>query len=404
MSSPISNVSSAQPQSPAAARGSVTPLNGGNPAGLLPFGDLLANQQALLQQLLAAGDGGELPAVLGELMQQGSDGELDLEALAEELEAADIAGTILPPDGKLLPASSDADVQEMDEAQAAIGGVAAALFGWRQLSGGEAADTAAVGNDDAVATKPTVAAVALNATQAGDAELANAAESAEDRTTGLQTASRSQPLAVEAARGEFAATIAATKGEATAEGVERTANDIADLGRLTAARSGAADSRSPTLQLSISQHAVDDPAWSEAVGARIHWMAGNGVQNATLKLNPEELGGIQVQLNMQGDKAAVQFQTQHQDTRDLIEKMLPRLNHAMEQQGMRLEEVKVSHQPSWGEASQQQAQQQSQQSSGRSGSGFAQLHTAADTPHDGEGGSAAPTPRNNTDGTLDAYA
>ena len=71
---------------------------------------------------------------------------------------------------------------------------------------------------------------------------------------------------------------------------------------------------------------------------------------------------------------------------------------------MRLEEVKVSHQPSWGEASQQQAQQQSQQSSGRSGSGFAQLHTAADTPHDGEGGSAAPTPRNNTDGTLDAYA
>ena len=81
MSSPISNVSSAQPQSPAAARGSVTPLNGGNPAGLLPFGDLLANQQALLQQLLAAGDGGELPAVLGELMQQGSDGELDLEKI-----------------------------------------------------------------------------------------------------------------------------------------------------------------------------------------------------------------------------------------------------------------------------------------------------------------------------------
>ena len=65
MSSPISSASSAQSQSSAGSRPGVTPLNGVSSASLQPFGDLLANQQVLLQQLLAAGSSGELPAVLG---------------------------------------------------------------------------------------------------------------------------------------------------------------------------------------------------------------------------------------------------------------------------------------------------------------------------------------------------
>ena len=235
----------------------------------------------------------------------------------------------------------------------------------------------------------------------GNAELTDTGPSVDESTPGLLNTPRSQPAATEATRGgEFAA---AVSGDGAADGGDRFANDIADISRLTTSRS-AADTRGSSLQLSISQHAVDDPAWSEAVGARIHWMAGNGVQNATLKLNPEELGGIHVQLNMQGDRATVQFHTQHQDTGELIEKMLPRLNHAMEQQGMRLDDVKVSHQPAWGDtAQQQQAQQQSQQSSGRSGSGFAQLHSSAEPTMDGEG-STAPAPRRDNDGVVDAYA
>ena len=87
-------------------------------------------------------------------------------------------------------------------------------------------------------------------------------------------------------------------------------------------------------------------------------MSNTGTQTASLRLNPEELGGIHVQLSMQGDKASVQFQTQHNETSELIERLMPRLSQAMEQQGMRLDDVKVSHQAAWSEAQQQQQNQQ----------------------------------------------
>ena len=71
-------------------------------------------------------------------------------------------------------------------------------------------------------------------------------------------------------------------------------------------------------------------------------MIGSGVQNATIHLHPEELGSIQVQVKLDGDHSRVQFQAQQAETGELIEKMLPRLTQGFEQQGLRLDEVKVS--------------------------------------------------------------
>ncbi|WP_269620487.1 flagellar hook-length control protein FliK [Zhongshania sp. BJYM1] len=112
--------------------------------------------------------------------------------------------------------------------------------------------------------------------------------------------------------------------------------------QLRSADSSAA--RAP-VALTVSQNALTDPNWAQAMSAKVTWMAGNGVHTATMQLHPAELGSIHVQLSVQGDTTSVQIQTQHKDTSDLMERMMPRLHSGMESQGLRLDDVKVSHNP-----------------------------------------------------------
>jgi flagellar hook-length control protein FliK len=80
-------------------------------------------------------------------------------------------------------------------------------------------------------------------------------------------------------------------------------------------------------------------------------MAGSGVHTATMQLHPAELGSIHVQLSVDGDSTSVQIQAQNKDTSELVEKMMPRLHSGMENQGLKLEEVKVTHNPNLNDGS-----------------------------------------------------
>lgn len=98
----------------------------------------------------------------------------------------------------------------------------------------------------------------------------------------------------------------------------------------------------PQLNFTLAENAMTDPKWGQTMAARLGWMANNGVHSATVQLHPEELGRINVQISLDGDSGRVQFQAQHAETSELLERMLPRLTHGFEQQGLRLDEVKVS--------------------------------------------------------------
>ncbi|CAA0090720.1 Uncharacterised protein [Zhongshania aliphaticivorans] len=113
---------------------------------------------------------------------------------------------------------------------------------------------------------------------------------------------------------------------------------------LVSKSSDASTLRAP-VNLAVTQNALTDPAWSQAMSAKISWMAGNGVHTATMQLHPAELGSIHVQLSVQGEATTVQIQAQSKDTSELMEKMMPRLHSGLENQGLRLEEAKVSHNP-----------------------------------------------------------
>jgi flagellar hook-length control protein FliK len=103
--------------------------------------------------------------------------------------------------------------------------------------------------------------------------------------------------------------------------------------------SSPAVSGQPTLNL---QPALQSEAWGRVLSSRVIWMAREGVQQASLKLNPANMGPVEVKLHMHHDQATISFIAQHAATRDALEQALPRLRESFQENGMELAHADVS--------------------------------------------------------------
>jgi len=86
------------------------------------------------------------------------------------------------------------------------------------------------------------------------------------------------------------------------------------------------------------------PGWDAQVGQRLIWMVGNEVKSAEIKLNPAELGPMEVKVRTEGEKVQISIQVHNAPVREAIEQSLPRLREAFSGQGMDLLNVNVSQQ------------------------------------------------------------
>jgi flagellar hook-length control protein FliK len=86
--------------------------------------------------------------------------------------------------------------------------------------------------------------------------------------------------------------------------------------------------------------------WGQAMGDRIMWMLGKGVQAASIRINPPHLGPIQVQLSVQNDQANVQMLVQHGVVKEALEAAMPRLREMLNESNLNLVNVDVSHRES----------------------------------------------------------
>ncbi|MDP1539693.1 MAG: flagellar hook-length control protein FliK [Moraxellaceae bacterium] len=95
------------------------------------------------------------------------------------------------------------------------------------------------------------------------------------------------------------------------------------------------------VSVPVSIH--NERAFSEAFGLQLVKLASQGISQATVRINPQELGPIDVRIVMSGQHAAqVDFQARQSQTADLLEAMMPRLVSAMEAQGIRLDDARVA--------------------------------------------------------------
>lgn len=88
---------------------------------------------------------------------------------------------------------------------------------------------------------------------------------------------------------------------------------------------------------------VGDPGWEQSIGNRIVWLLGRDQQIAELKLNPPNVGLLEVRLSLQHDQASVAFSSAHAGVREALEQALPRLRDMLEQQDIQLVNVDINH-------------------------------------------------------------
>ncbi len=99
---------------------------------------------------------------------------------------------------------------------------------------------------------------------------------------------------------------------------------------------------------------VLDAEWSDAMPERVVWMAENNVRQAQIRLNPVELGPLQVRLAVEEQSVNVVFTANHAVTRAALESALPQLRDMLAESGLSLGEASVSEQ---GVGDQQQRQE-----------------------------------------------
>lgn len=87
---------------------------------------------------------------------------------------------------------------------------------------------------------------------------------------------------------------------------------------------------------------VQHPGWPQSLGERVQWMLGQHVQAAHIRLNPPELGPLEVRILIQHDQTSVQFNTHHGHVRDALEASLPRLRDMLGEQGVQLGSLDVN--------------------------------------------------------------
>ncbi len=99
---------------------------------------------------------------------------------------------------------------------------------------------------------------------------------------------------------------------------------------------------SPFEALPALEPLADRDAWSQGLGERLLLMAERGMQSATLRLQPEHLGPMQIRINVDEDGAAqVLFSAHQATTREALEQAIPRLRELFADQGLTLMQANV---------------------------------------------------------------
>ncbi|MEJ2764149.1 flagellar hook-length control protein FliK [Photobacterium sp. MCCC 1A19761] len=106
----------------------------------------------------------------------------------------------------------------------------------------------------------------------------------------------------------------------------------------------------------------------EQLAERVQVMASKNLKHVDIRLDPPELGRLQIKLSLNQDQASVQFHVSNAQTRDLVEQAMPRLRELMNQQGLQLAQSSVQQDSSRQQFAGQSGQQQ-QATSGQSGDG-----------------------------------
>ncbi len=98
----------------------------------------------------------------------------------------------------------------------------------------------------------------------------------------------------------------------------------------------------PTLPaLPTARLEPGSPQFSATLGQQVVWMASQQVGRAELKLSPDDLGPLEISLEMNGDEIRAEFASRSAEVRSLLETQVPRLRELLAEQGFSLADAQV---------------------------------------------------------------
>ncbi len=113
---------------------------------------------------------------------------------------------------------------------------------------------------------------------------------------------------------------------------------------LLAPLSAAGHASTPLLQV---QAPVGSSTFGQELGQQVAWLggqAGQGVKQASIRLNPQELGPLDVKISMDKGRVDVVFSAQHPAAVTAVQQTLPQLGHMLAQHGLSLGHAEVGQQ------------------------------------------------------------
>ncbi len=88
------------------------------------------------------------------------------------------------------------------------------------------------------------------------------------------------------------------------------------------------------------------PQWGSALGERISFMINQHLNSAEIRMDPPQLGKLDIQIQVKDDAATIVIHTQHSQTRDLVDAASVRLREYLQEAGYQSVDVDVSHRES----------------------------------------------------------
>lgn len=98
----------------------------------------------------------------------------------------------------------------------------------------------------------------------------------------------------------------------------------------------AANTQTQMAPLNLGQN-----AWESNLGSRLQMLVGQNIQTAEIRLDPPELGVLDIKIKVTNDIATVNIASSHTHVRDALESAVPKLREMFEESGLSLGDVNV---------------------------------------------------------------
>ncbi len=133
--------------------------------------------------------------------------------------------------------------------------------------------------------------------------------------------------------------VVSTKGLTGSHGVNPPAANLSSMPVF----SGVAPTAAPASGgLLVAPPVSNHPQWSQALGQQVQFLLGQGIQQATLQLNPPHLGPLEVRLDLQQNgQTNAFFSSPHPEVREAIATAMPQLQESFAAAGMSLGQASV---------------------------------------------------------------